>query len=100
MIESRPEGRVRYLNLTDRGMKTAKALQDLIEILQKPDEQQKKLSRLKQMISSGTSGGSALRFGPLRRDLAKLKNQGDGELCKAAERLDSQILGLLLHHNR
>ncbi len=98
-IESRPEGRVRYLSLSERGLKVAKALQDLLEILQKPDLQQKKLLRVKQLIISSTGPGASMRVGPLRRDLVKIKAQGHGEIYRIAEELDNNIRSLLRDGN-
>ncbi len=97
LIRSRAEGRVRYLELTDRGKKIAQALRSLCDLLQKPDEQWARLERMRQTAaqtasaSGQSTSASALRVGPLRRDLARLKSQGDEELRRAAEELDGQI---------
>ena len=100
LIRSRAEGRVRYLELTDRGKKIASALRSLCGLLQKPDEQWLRLERLRLEAAQAASAGQnasahALRAGPFRRDLAKLKRQGDEELRAAAEELDGQIVAAL-----
>lgn len=100
LIRSRPEGRVRYLELTERGKKIALALRDLRDLLREPDAKWTMLARLKQITASASEGRSAsdtasvaavLRLGPLRRDLARLKGKGDEELALAAGELDKQI---------
>lgn len=96
LIKSRPEGRIRYLELTDRGRRIAKALRELKEMLQKPDLQWNRLERLGEMQRKAIeTGKSPLNLGPLRRDLAKLKGQGDDELRRAAEDLDRLIIAAL-----
>jgi predicted transcriptional regulator len=95
-IKSRPEGRIRYLELTDRGRKIAKAVRELKEMLQKPDLQWNRLERMGEMQRKAIeTGKSPLNLGPLRRDLAKLKGQGDDELRRAAEDLDRLIIAAL-----
>jgi DNA-binding MarR family transcriptional regulator len=37
LVKSRPEGRIRYLELTDRGRRIARALQELSDLLKKSD---------------------------------------------------------------
>lgn len=91
LIRSRPEGRIRYLELTDHGTRVVQALRELFHLLKQPDEQWMRLERLRQMAAVKNGPGFALQQGPLRRDLAKLKSQGDEELRKAAEELDRQI---------
>jgi len=96
LIKSRPEGRIRYLELTDRGRRVAKALRELKEMLHKPDLQWNRLERLGEMQRRAIeTGKSPLNLGPLRRDLAKLKGQGDDELRRAAEDLDRLITAAL-----
>jgi len=102
LIRSRAEGRVRYLELTDRGKKIAGALRSLCDLIQKPDEHWVKLDRLRQearqaaLAPDQNASPNALRVGPLRRDLAKLKHQEDEKLRAAAAELDSQIVAALL----
>jgi len=92
LINSRHEGRIRYLELTDSGKKVAKVLRELSSLLQRPDVQWRRLERIKQMFASvKSSEAAALQLGPLRRDLAKLKSKGDEELRRAAEQLDVMI---------
>lgn len=101
LIRSRAEGRVRYLELTDRGKKVASALQSLYDLLQRPDEQWLRLERLRQAAGQAESSPgqnaipNALRVGPLRRDLAKLKRHGEEKLRAAAEELDGQMMAAL-----
>lgn len=98
LIRSRPEGRVRYLELTERGKQIASALRDLKDLLRKPDAKWMVLERLKQITASdghSASAAAVLRLGPLRRDLARLKSMGDEELAIAAGELDKQIVAAL-----
>jgi DNA-binding MarR family transcriptional regulator len=95
LIKSRPEGRIRYLELTDRGEKVAKALAELSDLLQKPDAEMQKLERLRQMASSTEGPNIAFRLGPLRRDLSKLNSQGDDEFRRAVQDLDASIVAAL-----
>jgi DNA-binding MarR family transcriptional regulator len=89
LINSRPEGRVRYLVLTDRGRKIALALRNLRVAMKEPGPGWGRLERLKQMAS--TADGP-LGLGPLRRDLEKLKGSKDDSLTKAVEALEKEIL--------
>lgn len=94
MISSRPEGRIRYLELTDRGKRIERALVELFGLLQMPNAHCKRLERLRQLAASGE--GTALRLGPLRRDLAKLKGLAeDEELQRAVQDLDAFIVAAL-----
>lgn len=95
LIKSRPEGRINYLELTDRGRGVVRALQELSELLQRPDAMRQRLERLVRLASQPDGGNRALRLGPLRRDLAKLKSQGDRPLREAAEELDRAIAASL-----
>ncbi len=96
LIKSRPEGRINYLELTARGRSVVKALRELSELLQRPDAMRLKLERIQQMISSTGERDAGLRLGPLRRDLAKLKNLEDEQLAKDAEELDKAIASIVL----
>ena len=95
LVQSRLDGRIRYLELTDRGRAVAGALHDLTNILQRPDALIIKLERLREMAEPWDDFVSALRLGPLRRDIAKLKGQGDADLEKAASDLDGLIIDAL-----
>jgi DNA-binding MarR family transcriptional regulator len=95
LIKSRPEGRINYLELTPRGKSVVKALRDLSELLKKQDAMRQRLERLQQMISTTVEPEAGLRLGPLRRDLAKLKSQGDELLAKDAEELDKAIASIV-----
>ena len=92
LVKSNMKGRVRYLELTDRGRKTAKALKQLLDILREPEEQWLRLERINQIINSNKGQNSALVLGPIRRDLIKLKKIGNDDLRRAAEELDHLIL--------
>lgn len=92
LIKSRPEGRVRYLELTERGKKVAHILKNLIELLNEPGLRLRRIDMIRQAIESTHEGDSALKLGPLRRDLAKFKFSGNIGLVKAAEELDRQII--------
>ncbi|MDD1750128.1 MAG: hypothetical protein LUO89_09665 [Methanothrix sp.] len=95
LVKSRPEGRINYLELTVRGKSVVKALQDLSELLQRPDAMRQRLERLQQMVSAADGKDAALRLGPLRRDLAKLKSQGDGPVRRDAQELDMRIASIV-----
>jgi DNA-binding transcriptional ArsR family regulator len=95
LVKARPEGRVRYLELTERGKKTARALKELSDLLQEPDAKWKMLERLKQIVVVEGANASSLRLGPLRRDLAKMKETGDEDITRAAEELDGIIVAAL-----
>ena len=94
LIRSRPEGRIRYLELTDRGKRIERALAELFSLLQMPNAHLMRLERLRQLVASGE--GAALRLGPLRRDLAKLKSSAeDEELQRAVQDLDAAIIAAM-----
>jgi len=95
LIRSRPEGRINYLELTARGKRVVKALRDLSELLKGQDAMRQRLERLQQIIFATGEQDAGLRQGPLRRDLAKLKSQGDELLAKDAEELDKAIVSIL-----
>ncbi len=95
LIKSRPEGRVRYLELTERGKKVAHALKDLSDLLREPDVQWKLIERLKRIAAVADGSASVLKLGPLRRDVAKLKASDNRELASAAEDLDGIIVAAL-----
>jgi len=96
LISSRPVGRVNYLNVTDRGRNLALALRQLMKILEKPDAMRQRLERLRKMASQeGQEETACLRLGPLRRDLARIIEQGDGALQDEARELDGMISSLV-----
>ncbi len=97
LIKSRPEGRINYLELTARGKSVVKALQGLSELLQRPDAMRQRLERLRQLAchAEGQNENATLRLGPLRRDLAKLKSQGEEPLRRDAEELDTMIASIV-----
>ena len=93
LITSRPEGRINYLRLTDRGSSLVLALRQIMDLLDKPDAMRLRLERLREMASQECEAETAcLRLGPLRRDLARIIEQGDGALQDEARRLDGEIL--------
>ncbi len=93
LITSRPEGRINYLRLTDRGSSLVLALRQIMDLLDKPDAMRLRLERLHEMVSQECEAESAgLRLGPLRRDLARIIEQGDGALQDEARRLDGEIV--------
>lgn len=95
LITSRPEGRVNYLKLTDRGSSLVLALRQIMDLLAKPDAMSLRLERLREMAEvtqeceAETVG---LRLGPLRRDLAKIIEQGEGAMRDEARQLDGEIV--------
>jgi DNA-binding MarR family transcriptional regulator len=91
LVKSRPVGRIRYLELTDRGKRIAKSLRELSDLLRHSDAMTERLERLRKTALQKEGPGAAFRLGPLRRDLAKLKGLGDATLRKAAEELDNEI---------
>jgi DNA-binding MarR family transcriptional regulator len=96
LISSRPVGRVNYLKVTDRGRNLALALRQLMKILEKPDAMRQRLERLRKMASQeGQEETACLRLGPLRRDLARIIEQGDGALQDEARELDGMISSLV-----
>lgn len=95
LIKSRPEGRINYLELTPRGKSVVKALRELSELLQRPDAMRQRLERLQQMTSSAGEQETGLRLGPLRRELTKLKSQGDELLRRDADELDKVIASIV-----
>ncbi len=93
LITSRPEGRINYLRLTDRGSSLVLALRQIMDLLDKPDAMRLRLERLREMASQECEAETAgLRLGPLRRDLARIIERGDGPLKDEARRLDGEIV--------
>ena len=97
LITSRPEGRVRYLELTERGRLVAEALKELSELLHGPDAMMQRLERLEEIVSAAGGPEAYLILGPLRRDLAKLMAIENPRLREGAEELDRRIAALLQH---
>ncbi|MGB4653354.1 MAG: hypothetical protein ACOX84_09555 [Methanothrix sp.] len=101
LIVSRPEGRIRYLELTDRGREVARALKELSDLLTRPDGMMQRLKRLEGLVEmASAAGGGAeahLALGPLRRDLAKIMGTEDLGLREEAEALDGRISASLRH---
>lgn len=98
LIRARPEGRTRYLELTDRGRQVAVAISNLIDLVEGASRPWKKMVRLGAVVeNTGVGSGTTLAFrvGPLRRDLAKLKGISDDEICLAADKLDKQIQDMI-----
>jgi DNA-binding MarR family transcriptional regulator len=100
LISSRPEGRIRRLDLTEHGERAASALSTLVEVLgpESGVHLEKKLLRLEELVgdAKGLSREVAtLRLGPLRRDLAQLMGAEDEDIRSAAEALDLVIAEIL-----
>jgi DNA-binding MarR family transcriptional regulator len=91
LIRSRPEGRIRYLELTEQGRKVSHALKGLMDLLGEPGRQWMRLDMLGRIINSDDDPNAAFRLGPLRRELMKLKSSDDQGVAKAAEELDNLI---------
>jgi DNA-binding MarR family transcriptional regulator len=95
LITSRPEGRVNYLKLTDRGSSLVLALRQIMDLLAKPDAMRRRLERLREMAEATQECEAetvGLRLGPLRRDLAKIIEQGEGAMRDEARQLDGEIV--------
>lgn len=109
LLSSRPEGRIKYIELSDRGNKVVQAFRLLLDQLKSPGEGSLKLNRLEQILQNvrgevGAAGGAescmaedrrAQRLGPLRRDLARLMSRGDESLRRDAEKLDAEIAAIV-----
>jgi DNA-binding MarR family transcriptional regulator len=100
LISSRPEGRIRRLDLTEHGERAAFALSKLVEVLgpESRGHLEKKLARMEELVGDAKGLGrevAELRLGPLRRDLARLMGAGDDEIRSAAEALDLAIIEIL-----
>lgn len=100
LISSRPQGRIRRLDLTEHGQRAASALSKLVEVLGlvSRGHLEKKLARLEELV--GDAKGlrhevAEIRLGPLRRDLARLKGAEDEGIRSAAEALDLAIIEIL-----
>ena len=95
LITSRPEGRINYLRLTDRGSSLVLALRQIMDLLDKPDAMRLRLERLREMPAMTSQECEAetagLRLGPLRRDLARIIEQGEGAVQDEARELDGII---------
>ena len=96
LITSRPEGRINYLRLTDRGSTLVLALRQVMDLLEKPDAMRLRLERLREIAGMTSQECEAesvgLRLGPLRRDLARIIEQSEGALRDEARRLDGEIV--------
>lgn len=97
LIRSEPQGRIRRLNLTDRGVRAAAAISGLIDAL-KDDPLRRRLARLEEAVLEAKdlpAEEAELRIGPLRRDLAKLLAAEGEEVREAARDLDRRIVSTL-----
>jgi len=98
LITTHPQGRVRYLALTERGKIVARALADLRSALREQGMDWKRLDWIRKLVAEAVNlprEKAELRVGPLRRDLSKLKASQDAGLRVEAEALDRQIASLL-----
>jgi len=107
LLSSRPEGRIRCIELTDRGEEVAQSLRRLLDQLHGPDAGRLMLNRLEKIFqevqrefygveseSSVAKDRAVLLLGPLRRDLAKLMSRGDESLRRDAQELDEAIAAI------
>ena len=99
LVRSRPEGRIRRLELTKKGEIVALALSNLMEVLSRSGGEWKKMERLEAVALEAkglTRQEAAFKVGPLRRDLALLKGEDEDEdLSKAVEELDQRIVAMI-----
>jgi len=95
LVSSRPEGRINYIELTDRGRKVVQALQGLSEIFSEPDAQKQRLEKIRLLVYRAEEEKSALSLGPLRRDLARIIRQGEGAVLRDAQELDRSVADAL-----
>ena len=110
LVTSKLEGRIRRVELTEHGQAAAAAVSGLISALgEEPGSASRagskargplwtRLARLEEAFRKGESlppGEAELLLGPLRRDLARLKQRGaedgDEDLQTAAEALDESL---------
>ncbi|HQF16765.1 MAG TPA: winged helix DNA-binding protein [Methanotrichaceae archaeon] len=89
LIRTRFEGRVRHLELTEKGEKAAKALLDLRLSLAADPVDRPGLERIKDLAEA--AGTDQLRLGPLRRDLARMRASSDPAVREEARALDQEI---------
>jgi len=108
LLSSRLEGRIRCVELTDRGEEVAQSLRRLLDQLHGPDAGRLMLNRLEKVIqevrrelcgveseSSVAKDRAVLLLGPLRRDLARLMSRGDESLRRDAQELDEAIAAIV-----
>ena len=98
LVKSRPEGRIKRLDLTERGEIVATVLFNLMEALSSSGCGWKKMERLEAAVleAEGFSGReAAFRVGPFRRDLLLLKDEEEEDLRNAAEVLDQKIVAMI-----
>jgi len=75
LIRSRPQGRIRYLELTDRGKRVARVLRELSDLLRRPDAQWRQLEKIKQIVAPKTVQERICGWAPAQR---ALQAQGPG----------------------
>ena len=102
LVTSKLEGRIRRIELTEHGQAAAAAISNLIDALVEGEGSTgsrgplwSRLARLEKVVRGVDAGpGAEVLLGPLRRDLARLKEAegGDDELQSAAEGLDELVL--------
>jgi len=99
LVRSRPEGRIRRLELTKKGEIVALALSNLMKVLSRSGGEWKKMERLEAVALEAkglTRQEATFKVGPLRRDLALLKGEDEDEdLSKAVEELDQRIVAMI-----
>lgn len=95
LIRARPEGRVRYLELTAAGHKAADALRALLDLLLEEARPSIRIRTIRKALDGAEDSGTELLIGPLRRDLALLKASSIPSVRREAEELDRQIVAKL-----
>jgi len=100
LLKSRPEGRIRYLKLTESGRQAAEAMKNLRAVLERSSSHWKLLESIEALVASAEGSPDVLlQAGPLRRDLSMLKSL-DGEVSRSAGDLDRRVLSLLGSQNK
>jgi DNA-binding MarR family transcriptional regulator len=95
LVSSRLQGRINYIELTDRGLQVVRALHELSDLFSEPDALRLRLERLRQIVSEAEGQRSDLRLGPLRRDLARIMSLGNGAVLRDAQELDQVVVAIL-----
>lgn len=95
LIKTRPEGRVRYLEMTAAGRRAAGALKALVDLLQENARPSIRIRAIRKALTEAGQSGSELLVGPLRRDLALMKSSSIPTVHREAEELDAQIVAIL-----
>lgn len=93
LLRSRPEGRVRLLELTDYGRAVASAVKRLVDLLEQSSLSWSRIHRIEGIVSDAMNADcNPFCLGPLRRDLFILKQDGNPLVRDNAEKLDARIV--------